>query len=186
MRAPGITRRNTILELLSNSKEPLSGSELASRLDVSRQVIVTDMAILRQSHPDIIATNTGYVMIKASSICRIFKVNHTDEQTEDELNLIVECGGNILDVYVEHKIYGTISAPLNIKCRRDVINFMNDLKSGVSTPLKNVTQGYHYHTVEAKSAEVLDEIQSRLREKGYLIEALETKSIYEAKNYSKV
>ena len=185
MRAPGEARRSEILEILINAKEPVSGSELSRRLGVSRQVIVTDIALLRANHPDLIATSAGYVMIKSSSICRIFKVNHTDEQTEDELNIMVELGGTVVDVYVEHKVYGTISAPLNIKCRRDVENFINDLKSGVSTPLKNITKGYHYHTVEARSTEILDEIQHKLEERKYLIEAVDFKSVYQAKNYSK-
>ncbi|MCR5495923.1 MAG: transcription repressor NadR [Treponema sp.] len=186
MRTPGEVRRLSILEILLNSKEAVSGSELSKRLGVSRQVIVNDIALLRASHPDLIATNSGYLMIKAASTCRIFKVKHTDEQTEDELNIMVELGGTVLDVYVEHKVYGTISAPLNIKCRRDIENFMEDLKSGVSTPLKNITKGYHYHTVEARSEEILDEIQNKLQERGYLIESVDFKSVYQAKNYSQM
>lgn len=186
MRSVGETRRSKILEILVNSKEPVSGGGLAENLGVSRQVIVNDIALLRKNHPDLIATNTGYVMISASSICRIFKVNHTDDQIEDELNLIVDHGGIVKDIYVEHKVYGTISAPLNIKSRRDVVNFMEDLKSGVSTPLKNVTNGYHYHTIEADSENLLDEIENALIEKKYLVESLNKKPIYEPKSYSRI
>lgn len=184
MRSAGETRRNKILEILVNSKEPVSGGFLAENLGVSRQVIVNDIALLRKSHPDLIATNSGYVMISASTNCRIFKVNHTDEQIEDELNLIVDHGGIVKDIYVEHKVYGTISAPLNIKSRRDVANFLADLKSGVSTPLKNVTNGYHYHTIEAASESLLDEIEVALTQKKYLVESLKKKPIYEPKSYN--
>ena len=176
-------RRNKIIETLKNAKESISGTQLAELFNVSRQVIVTDIAILKTSHPEIMSTNSGYVIMGVSNITRIFKVKHTDEQTEDELTCITDLGGTVLNVYVEHKVYGTISAPLNISSKRDVLNFMNDLKSGVSTPLKNITYGYHYHTVEARSEAILDEIEHALKNKGYLIEALQTTPIYQAKNY---
>ena len=178
MKLSGDERRNKIMEILLAAKEPVPGSELALKLDVSRQVIVTDIAIL------IIATNNGYILLKSSSTRRIFKVNHTDEQIEEELTCISDLGGTVLDVYIEHKVYGTMSAPLNISSRRDVQNFLNDIKSGVSTPLKNITHGYHYHTVEAKSEEILDEIENSLKKKGFLIESLSEKPIYGAKTYS--
>lgn len=186
MKLSGEERRNSILETLLSAKSPVSGNELAKKYEVSRQVIVTDIALIRTSHPDILATNNGYVMMSASSCRRIFKVKHTDAQTEDELTTITDLGGSVIDVYVEHKVYGTISAPLNICSKRDVNNFMSDLKSGVSSPLKNITEGYHFHTVEARSEDILNEIEKALREKQYLLEALYEKPIYLAKNYSRI
>lgn len=179
-------RRNRILEILASSKEPVSGLQLSKKLDVSRQVIVTDIAILRTNHPELISTNSGYILMQSYSNSRIFKVHHSDEQTEEELLCITDLGGCIQDVFVEHRVYGTIKAPLNISCKRDIENFMRDLKSGVSTPLKNVTDGYHYHTVEARSKEILDEIEERLNQKGFLIEVLESPVFYEAKKYNQV
>lgn len=88
------------------------------------------------------------------------------------------------DVYVDHRIYGTIRKPLDITSKRDVEHFMTDMLSGVSTPLKNITDGYHYHTVEARSESILDEIEKMLQNKGYLIESLDTAVIYEPKSYS--
>lgn len=154
MRISGEERRKKILEILSSAKEPISGNDLAKKLGVSRQVIVTDIALLRTTRPDLISTNSGYILMAASLSKKVFKVNHSDEQTEDELTSIVDLGGTILDVFVEHKVYGTISAPLNISSKRDVQRFMDDLRSGVSTPLKNITKGYHYHTIAAKSPEI--------------------------------
>ena len=97
---------------------------------------------------------------------------------------IVDLGGTILDVFIEHRVYGTIRKPLNICSRRDVGRFMEDIGTGVSTPLKNITHGYHYHTVEARSPEVLDEIQNMLREKGYLISTSDAPTYYEPKKYN--
>lgn len=184
----GEERRNRIIEILSESSEAVSGSTLSKMLNVSRQVIVTDMALLRASTNEIISTNSGYLISKKNEISagakRIFKVSHTDEQIEEELSSIVDLGGTILDVFVEHRVYGTISAPLNISNKRDIQNFLSDLKSGVSTPLKNITHNYHYHTITAKNEAVLGEIEAVLKEKGFLIETAEEAKVYEAKNYS--
>ncbi len=177
-------RRNRIMETLEASTEPLSGSFLAERFGVSRQVIVTDIAILRSQYPNLMATARGYIMLHADECRRVFKVLHTDEQTEDELVSIVELGGRVMDIYVDHKIYGTIRKPLDISSKRDIDRFMEDLRSGVSTPLKNITNGYHFHTIEARSESILDEIEEMLKEKGYLIERMDSAVIYEPKSYS--
>ena len=177
-------RRNRILELLESSSEPLSGAVIADRFGISRQVVVTDIAILRSTYPNIMSTSKGYIMLHADKCRRVYKVKHTDEQTEDELISIVDLGGRVKDVYVDHRIYGTIRKPLDITSKRDVEHFMSDMLSGVSTPLKNITDGYHYHTVEARSESILDEIEKMLQNKGYLIESLDTAVIYEPKSYS--
>ena len=155
-------RRNRIWEVLEESREPLSGSFLAEKFNVSRQVIVNDIALLRTRHPDLMSTVRGYITLRADSCRCVFKVIHTDEQTEDELNSIIELGGKVLDIYVDHRVYGTIRKPLDISSRRDVDNFLYDMQSGVSTPLKNITDGYHFHTVEARSESVLKEIEEML------------------------
>ncbi len=180
----GEERRAKIIEILTNATSAVKGSELAEKFGVSRQVIVNDISILRASHPDLMAVKAGYLLLKNAENRRVFKVKHTDEETEDELTLIVNLGGTVLDVFVEHKVYGTISAPLNIASVRDVKNFIADMKSGVSTPLKNITHGYHYHTVKARSEAILNEIEATLKEKGYLIEVLSKTNIYTPKDYS--
>ncbi len=182
----GQERRNKIIELLSKSDAPLSGSKLATTLGVSRQVIVQDIALLRSLKPDLISTNSGYILMRSSGRRRIFKLNHTDDQIEDELIGITDLGGTILDVFVEHKVYGTISAPLNISSKRDAQNYFSDMKSSVSTPLKNITNGYHYHTVQARSEAILDEIEQFLKDRGYLIETLSATTIYTPKSYNNV
>lgn len=165
----GENRRNEIIRVLSTTTKPLSGDALAKSFDVSRQVIVQDIALIRANGYDIISTNRGYLIKeKLSGATRVFKVKHTDDEVEDELNLIVDAGGKVRDVFVYHKVYGVVSAKLNIKSRLDVRKYMSEIKSGKSTLLMNVTSGYHYHTVEADSKENLDVIQEMLWEKGYL------------------
>lgn len=165
----GEERRTSILNIICNSKTPISGGKLSKELNVSRQIIVSDIALLRASGYDIISTNRGYVINNPSGISSIIKVNHTDEQIEDELNTIVDLGGTVVDVFVNHKVYGLISANLNIRSRRNVMEFINGIKSGKSTPLKNITSNYHYHTITAESNDIIELIKEELNNKGYLI-----------------
>ena len=167
----GTRRREEIVNTIQNSTIPVSGKELAARFEVSRQVIVQDIALIRAAGYDIISTNRGYILNAPNLVERVFKVNHTDEQLEDELCAIVDFGGKIKNVMVNHKVYGKMEATLNINSRRKVKEFMEDIESGKSSPLKNITSNYHYHKVEADSEETLDMIEDVLRKKGYLVEA---------------
>lgn len=171
----GQERRNKMINILENSNLPISGAELGKKVGVSRQVIVQDIAFLRMQGHDITSTARGYILenIKeADGVSRIIKVCHTTEQVAEELNLIVDNGGKVLDVIVNHRAYGKVSATLNIGNRRDVRRFVEELETGKSTPLLNVTSGYHYHTVQAESMEILDEIEEELGRKGFLAEVL--------------
>lgn len=164
----GEERRSKIIHILETSMKPVPGAELSQELSVSRQVIVQDIAIIRANGYEVMATNRGYILHANGEIQRVFKVNHTDEEIEQELQDIVDLGGQIKDVFVYHKVYGVVRAEMNVKSRRDVKNYMEQTRSGNSTPLKNVTAGFHYHTIVADSVESLDEIQDKLQEDGFL------------------
>ena len=166
----GLERREEIVSLLKKSDKAIPAKNLADMFSVSRQVIVQDIALLRASGYDIFSTNRGYLLNQPVTVSRVLKVNHTDEQIEDELITIVDLGGMAVDVSVRHKIYGQMEAPLMINSRRKVQEFMKELNSGKSSPLKNITSGYHYHKIEAESEEMLNIIESALREKGYVVE----------------
>ena len=166
----GSDRRQEILKNIKESDRPVSGSKLAKDYDVSRQVIVQDIALLRASGYDIISTNRGYVLEGQTCAERVFKVRHTDEQLETELCTIVDLGGQVKNVMVNHKVYGHIEAELGITSRRKVKEFLADIESGKSTPLKNITSDYHYHTVTADSEETLGMIEEELRKVGFLVE----------------
>ena len=135
----GAERRKKILSLMQQSEKPLSGSLLGKETGVSRQVVVQDIALLRTEGHAIVATARGYILDEPKDIYRIIKTCHTNEQTEDELQTIVDLGGCVADVMVNHKVYGKMSAPLNIRNRRDIQKFMEQLRTGKSVPLKNVT-----------------------------------------------
>lgn len=164
----GEERRENIIHLLDQSSSPVSAGTIAKQYHVSRQVIVQDVALLRASGHQILSTYRGYIIKKDQKVRRVFKVRHKPEDTERELNLIVDCGGTVLDIFVYHRVYGTVRAKLNISTRIDVQHYLRDISSGKSTELSNVTSGYHYHTVEASNEKQLDFIQQQLEEMGFL------------------
>lgn len=166
----GSERRAGIIRKIQESTVPVSGKKLASIYAVSRQVIVQDIALMRASGCDIISTNRGYILNTAKTVNRVFKVQHTDDQVEEELDAIVDLGGCVENVMVNHRVYGHIEAELNINSRRKVAEFLEDIHSGKSSPLKNITSNYHYHKVTADSENTLDMIEDILREKQFLIE----------------
>lgn len=177
----GDSRREKIVAELASAAGPLSGSDLAHRFGVSRQVVVNDVALLRSRGAKILSTNRGYVLADASARPRrLFKCLHTVGQTADELTCIVDLGGCVEDVFVNHRVYGKVSSELGISSRRDVARFLGELEGGKSSPLMEVTSGYHFHHVSAASEEELDEIEHELAGRGYLVEPTE----YEARTFA--
>lgn len=169
----GKERREKLLNILNAVNMPIQGSELAKQLGVSRQVIVQDIALLRAVNKNILSTTKGYILYcqEPKKVNRCFYVKHTTEQIEDELGSIVDQGGKILDVIVSHEIYGTIEADLIINTKQDVIDFVTKVNQKQTVPLKVLTGGNHYHTVEADDESILDSIETVLRDKGYLIDS---------------
>lgn len=163
-----VDRRKEIIKIITASEEPLSGGALSAHLGVSRQVIVQDVALLKAQGYDIVSTNRGYILQNDNACSRVLKVHHTNEQTEEELNCIVDLGGIVEDVFVWHKVYGKIEAKLNISSRRNVKQCIEGLISGKSKALLNVTSGYHYHTIKADNEEILDLIEKELEERKFL------------------
>lgn len=163
-------RRKEIINLLLASKNPISGGELSKSFNVSRQIIVQDITILKGLGYEIISTHNGYVLQKSPLVERVFKLKHSTDQTEDELNTIIDLGGTVVDVFVWHKVYGKISATLNIFSRLHIKQFLEGVRTGKSTELMNITGGYHYHTVRAESEEVLDKIEKTLLSKQYIVD----------------
>ena len=100
----------------------------------------------------------------------MFKCRHSFEQLVDEGALVIGLGGRIEDIFVNHRVYGRISARLDLHSRMHVEELYRSLVSGASKPLMSVTDGYHYHNVSADSEQTLDKIEEALRQKGFLIE----------------
>lgn len=162
-------RRKEIANYLMSEQKPVSGGALSEKFGVSRQIIVQDISVLKASGFDVLSTHSGYMIQNTPLAERVFKIRHTTEQTEDELNLIVDLGGTVVDVFVWHKVYGRVVAGLNIFSRLHVKQFIEGVRSGKSTELMNITGGYHYHTIRADSEEVLDRIEKALEERNYIV-----------------
>ncbi len=165
----GSERRTEIIERIQKSPAPVSGKNLAESYGVSRQVIVQDIALLRAAGYDVIATNRGYILNTPAKVSRVLKVCHSDECLEEELCTVVDMGGCVENVMVNHRVYGHLQAELHINSRRKVAEFMEDIRNGKSSPLKNITSDYHYHTITADNEETLDLIEEELRKKGFLV-----------------
>lgn len=169
----GDHRRAEILRLLKERGAPLSGAALAKEMGVSRQVIVQDIALIRAENHDILSTNKGYIFRKETEEIsrpkRVFHVKHTTQEVLDEFLTVLELGGTVLDVAVEHEIYGQIRADLLIETAQDAMEFVRKLSNCKANPLKVLTDDCHYHTVSAPSEKLLDLIQRDLSEKGFLL-----------------
>lgn len=174
MQTEGAHRRLKIIELLSTKSDPITGTELAKYFGISRQVIVQDIALLRAENRDILSTNKGYLLFKPpveDHFCReVLHVKHTGEQIFDEMAAIVDLGGRMLDVTIDHDLYGQIRSDLVIQNREDAAEFVRKVKESSSKPLCSLTDDCHYHTIAAPSPKALALIKDTLRERGYLLE----------------
>ena len=164
-------RREEVLQRLQEAAGPLSGTKLARQLGVSRQIIVGDISILRASGKQVYATPRGYVLPKerteASELVTLV-CKHSAEDMERELNAIVDNGGEVLDVLVEHSVYGPIRADLLLTSRRDVRAFLSKMAKCKANPLLVVTGGVHMHTVRVPDEGALQAIRQELAEAGIL------------------
>ncbi|MBO0460527.1 MULTISPECIES: transcription repressor NadR [Enterococcus] len=169
----GETRRKEIIETLANADKPVSASKFATRFGVSRQIIVGDIALLRAAGEGIVATARGYLLEdeqdQAGLISKI-AVQHQREQTEEELQLIVAHGGEILDVIVEHPLYGELTGMLHIKTEEDIRSFMKRYRKSQASLLSELTDGIHLHTIRYSNEQVLQQIKQGLAEAGILFE----------------
>ena len=160
-------RRELLLSILNKSAKPIKGDELANTLNVSRQVIVQDIA----TGVDIIATPQGYVIYNTKVTTKTIECkNHVNgDEFYNELKTIVDLGGKVKDVIVKHPIYGEIKVDLDIDSNRDIDEFMKKASSDEFKQLSTLTKESHLHTIEAKSEEILDEIVSSLLDKNILV-----------------
>ncbi|MDO5361603.1 MAG: transcription repressor NadR [Eubacteriales bacterium] len=166
----GEERRQEIINFITGNGKAASGTLLAEKFHVSRQVIVQDIALLRAEGYDILSTNRGYLCQRSDKASRVFYVQHGDDRIQEELNLVADCGGCVKDIFVKHELYGELRAELNVDSRKKAAAFVKNISEGTCSPLNRVTHGYHYHTVTAESEEDLDGIEEEMRLKHFLAE----------------
>ena len=173
MRQPSAgERRRKIRDLLAERDQPVTGSELAQLLGVSRQIIVQDVALLRAAGEPILATPQGYLASPAqrSRVLRaVLACRHDLQGTGPELNAMVDQGLRVVDVIVEHQLYGELRGMLMVETRADVQEFMEKVEQGGAALLSTLTQGVHLHTVEASRPEAIERARAALKEGGFLV-----------------
>ena len=164
-------RREEIIRNLVKEKKAIKGSELAIYFNVTRQVIVKDIAILRAAGKNIIATPDRYMINDNldNRVKSVIAVNHTEDEMENELEIIVKYGGIIEDVIVEHPLYGEIRGILKIKNLNDLNKFTGYFEKIDAKPLSALTNGVHLHTVSVDTKENMELIKSELSEKGFIL-----------------
>jgi len=171
-------RRKQILQYLESAKHPVTGSSLARELGVSRQIIVGDIGIIRAMGKNIYATPRGYIIPQErrdkGSIMATITCRHDTTGLRDELEIIVDNGGKVLDVIALHPLYGELHGDLMISTRYDVESFMCKMDECKAMPLLVVTGGVHLHTLEVPDAATLERIRKKLKELGILVEDSET------------
>ena len=162
-------RRQIIARRLHGSEKPVSAAVLARELSVSRQIIVGDVALLRAGGLDITATPRGYILprLPAGVTCT-FACRHRGDQMEEELNAMVDQGCTVLDVIVEHPIYGQLTGSLRLSSRYDVGQFVARCKEEAAAPLSQLTEGVHLHTVLCPGQAAADRVRTELERWGFL------------------
>lgn len=166
----GKRRRKALLDILQQSTSPISASKFAQKFGVSRQIIVGDIALLRAAGEKILATAKGYKInpyTKKEHIAKI-AVQHSKEQTQEELEIIVSLGGEVIDVIIEHDLYGEITGNLYIKEQSDIKVFMEKYEASQTSLLLQLTNGIHLHTVAAAEQKTIETIKQALAKQGIL------------------
>ena len=165
----GTTRRTQIIERLKDATAPISATALSKEFSVSRQVIVGDVAILRAGGADIVATPRGYVIggIQVGVTQKVACI-HSAEETEKELTTIVQAGGEVIDVIVEHAVYGQLTGGLHIRTLQDVKDFMQKSSQQGGRLLSDLTDGIHLHTIRCGNIQAMEKVLSALSKEGFL------------------
>lgn len=165
-------RRKKILEMLKEATKPVTGTEMAQVCQVSRQIIVGDIALLRASGTPVISTPQGYQLQQVSpyGVQESFLCKHGPEKVEAELNSIVDNGGVVHNVVVEHEVYGFLEGELNLKSRRDVQLYLQKMRATRAPLLSSISEGVHTHLVAASTPEDMEAVRKALETLGVLYE----------------
>ena len=171
----GNARRKFILDTISRTAAPVTASALSDSLGVSRQVVVGDVAILRAQGHEIMATSRGYALVSKpqSENQYLGKIvsRHNAEDAAAELYAIVDLGGIVVNVIVEHDLYGDITGSLNLKTRSDVDHFLDRFDSSRDKLLLELSHhGVHLHTIACRDKNHFDEIVRALEAKQLLFQ----------------
>lgn len=164
-------RRAELLRILRDAERAITGSDLSQTLGVSRQAIVTDVAILRAGGEPIVGTPRGYRMEDApAGFTAVIGCSHPPDRGREELEILLDRGIAVLDVGVEHSVFGEVRAPISVETRADVDRYSERILSAGEMPLSAITRGIHSHLVRAPNRDALDAAKRELGERGILLD----------------
>ncbi|MFB9770429.1 transcription repressor NadR [Lactiplantibacillus modestisalitolerans] len=166
----GSERRDQIRALLSTSDRAISATILAHKFGVSRQTIVGDISLLRARGLTVVATLHGYELEANDQPSAIIVCRHFPSDAAEEMQRVIQAGGAIKDVEIEHPLYGQLRGSLEVRTAADVNLFMGRLKHQQGHLLSELTDGVHTHTVTYQTPDQLAAIKQTLRDAGYLYE----------------
>ncbi|MFJ7933502.1 transcription repressor NadR [Sporosarcina sp. NPDC096371] len=171
----GDERRQLLIDTLQSSARPMTGKELGEMTNVSRQVIVGDITLLKAKNEPIIATSQGYIYMQAQTaqekIEKVIVCQHQPEQTEEELNILVDNGVTVKDVKIEHPVYGDLSASIMVSNRHEVQEFIKRIQDADAFYLSKLAEeGIHLHTLLADNVEQINQAEHALRKADILVE----------------
>lgn len=163
-------RRTAILDMLSSAENYINATQLAEHFGVTRQIIVSDIALLRANGNGIVSTQHGYSVerkdkrgIEFTVVCK-----HSIDDVASEFYAVVDNGGRVENVTVEHPLYGQISVELDIASRYDADDFVQRAKEAKASQLSDLTGGVHVHTVWVKDNAAKERIILKLTELGII------------------
>ena len=174
-------RRQAVAQALEEAVGPVSAAALAERFSVSRQIIVGDVALLRAGGTDILATPRGYLLggrgggiifaSKGEDFADAARAKSIalQEEMERELNAIVDAGGEVVDVIVEHPVYGQLTGLLGVRSRYDVAEFVRRVEEHGARPLSALTGGIHLHTVRCPDEKTFRRVRKSLEAENFLL-----------------
>ena len=165
-------RRRAVARRLAGAEGPVSAASLAREFSVSRQIIVGDVALLRAGGMDILATPRGYLLPEGpAALTRTVACVHREEDMARELEIMVDNGCQVVDVVVEHPVYGQLTGQLHLSSRYDVQEFIRSVSERGAKPLSDLTGGVHLHTLRCPGETAYRRVLAALDEAGFLFKA---------------
>lgn len=170
-------RRDLIIQKLKEADTPISATSLAKEFNVSRQIIVGDVALIRAMGEEITATPRGYIISSqqsskpAAGLIKKIACVHSGEQMQTELNICIKNGCSVLDVIVEHPLYGQITGPLQLYSIQDVDQFIQKADNYKAHALSELTDGIHLHTLLCPDLASYERVCHALEDEGILLKS---------------
>jgi transcriptional regulator of NAD metabolism len=166
-------RRRRLEACIREAGRPIRGTELAKRLGVSRQAVVQDIAVLRAKGSPIRSSPRGYLWEGSTqsgiAVRAQLAVRHTPEEASVELHALVDAGVRVVDVIVEHPLYGELRGYLDLATHEEVDIWLEEVHRHRASLLSTLTGGVHLHTLEARDAQGIARARQRLEALGFLL-----------------